>query len=350
MTLLPLLAGVAVVVLIFYDAYVTTVSATSAGGPLTHRLGVGLWRGLRRLARSPRSRVLSAAGPVIVFAMLLTWLTGLWLGWTLVFSSDSSAVVHDATGESADLWSRAYFAGFVVYTLGVGDYTPQGAPWQVLAVAATISGFVLLTMTVSYLIPVMMAVSDRRQQGMLLHSLGENAQELLVTAWDGRDFAPLQGHLRDLAAAVPRLTQQYLSYPVLHFFHSPSHRAAFEPGLARADEALLILEEGVAAEARPHPAVLQPLRRSLARFSELAIPPFVPVSRDPPPFPDLDALEARGIPTRPREQFHAAVEARGAHRARLSAMVADARWSWSDVEAPAHHGEPPSPPPPPTQR
>ena len=341
-----LLLGVAVVAFVFYDAFVTTVSGVSAGGPVSHYLGLGVWRGLRRLARSPRSSVLAAAGPLSVFVMLVFWLFGLWAGWTLVFSADPGAVLHSDTGEPADGWSRVYFAGFTVYTLGLGDFAPAGAVWQVLTAVATINGFVLLTMTVSYLIPVVMAVSERFQHGMVLHGLGDTAQDLVTAAWNGRDFSEFTPHLRDMAPVVSRTTQKYLSYPVLHFFHSPSRDTALEPGIAVLDEALLLLEHGVAEDVRPHPMQLRPLRCALDRFGAVVVSEFIGTADEAPPPPSLEPLRRAGIPVVDEAVFADSVDTRQDQRRVLAGFIADARWPWdAGVEvdaAPGDDGEPPA--------
>lgn len=328
MTLWMLLLGGAVTAFVFYDAFVTTVSGINPAGPVTHRLGLGIWRGMRLLARSPRSRLLAASGPLVVFVMLVFWLFGLWAGWSLVFSADPSAVVHSDTGAPANGWSRIYFAGYAVYTLGTGDFAPDGAPWQVLTVVATINGFVLLTMAVSYLIPVVMAVSERFQHGMALHGLGDTAQGLLISAWNGSDFSELGPHLREFAPVVSRSTQKFLSYPVLHFFHSPTRDTGLEPGIAALDEALLLLEHGVADEVRPHPFRLRPLRSAFDRFGEVVAEEFIRGAQHPPPPPSLEPLRRAGIPVRDEVTFLEAVATRHEHRRILAGIISDAGWPW----------------------
>lgn len=334
-----LLLGGAVIAIVFYDAFVTTVSGIRPAGPVTHRLGLGIWKVMRLLGRSPRSAVLAAAGPLVVFAMLVFWLCGLWAGWSLVFSADPGAVLHADTGAPAGGWSRVYFAGFAVYTLGIGDFAPHGAPWQVLTAAATINGFVLLTMAVSYLIPVVMAVSERFQHGMVLHGVGDTAQGMLVTAWNGSDFTELRPHLWEFAQVVSRTTQKYLSYPVLHFFHSPNPNAAVEPGITALDEALLLLEHGVVDEVRPHPLQLRPLRAALDRFGDVVAGEFIVSAEHPPPPPSLEPLRRAGIPVRDDASFLEAAAVRHEHRRILAGLIRDAGWSWdSSVEVDAAPG------------
>lgn len=118
------------------DALTTTVAPDTGGGVVTGRLARGSWSLLRRLARRPGGLVHRSLGPTVTVLTIGTWLVGLWLGWFLVLSASPDAVVADATGEPADGWTRFYFAGFAVFTLGIGDQVPAGTPWQIVTVLA----------------------------------------------------------------------------------------------------------------------------------------------------------------------------------------------------------------------
>jgi hypothetical protein len=150
-------AGAVMVGLAVLDALTTTLVVSSAAGPLTSRIGRSWWRLVHRLARRPDPRWLTSAGPIIAVLTLSGWLLLLWGGWTLVFSAAPDAVLDDSAGVAADGWARAYFAGFSVFTLGVGDHVPNGAVWQLLTVVAVISGLALTTMSITYLVPVVTA-------------------------------------------------------------------------------------------------------------------------------------------------------------------------------------------------
>ena len=52
-------------------------------------------------------------------------------------------------------------AGFTAFTLGVGDYIPNGQPWEVLTAIAVVSGLGLTTLAIIYLVPVVSAVTAR---------------------------------------------------------------------------------------------------------------------------------------------------------------------------------------------
>ena len=120
--------GAALVLLAFVDAVMTTMTAGTGGGPLTSRLGRGLWRVLLRVSGGRSSRLLSYAGALILLATVAVWVLLPWGGWTLmVFGSD--AVVDSTTGGPASVPATIYYAGFVVFTLGVGDFVSTTGTW-----------------------------------------------------------------------------------------------------------------------------------------------------------------------------------------------------------------------------
>ena len=321
-----LLAAIPVIAVVVYDVVMTAISANGSAGPVSGPLTSGIWRALRRGARSPSSRRLTAAGPVVVVVLLGVWLLGLWLGWTLLFAADPGAIVDADTGAPADVWQRAYFAGFALYTLGVGDLVPVGGVWRLATVVATINGFTLLTLTVSYLIPVTSAVTDRRGLGITIRGLGATAQDVLEAAFDGRGFAPLGPHLRQLTPALAHAAQTYRSYPVVHAFHDPRAASALEPGLARLHEVLVLLDHVDPAHRgvdRPTLDAAMHAIEDVLDAAEGAVP-----TDGPQPEPlDLGVLVDLGVKL--RDEPSAVTSARdGDRRAALAALVADSRWSW----------------------
>src|SRR4051812_15816628 len=81
--------------------------------------------------------------PVVVWACLL------WAGWTVLFTADAHSLLQAHAGTPAGLVERIYFSGSTMFTLGNGDFTPQGRLWQLATSAATLSGLFLLTLSVT---------------------------------------------------------------------------------------------------------------------------------------------------------------------------------------------------------
>ena len=184
MQTLLLALGIAVIGGVFLDALWTTVAA-AGGGPLTTRLARGLWSGaLRAHRRSGSHGLLAAMGTVILMSAIVSWITLLWAGYLLVFSAGDAAVVHASTGAPAGFWERVYFTGYTLSTLGMGDFVPQGSAWRVVTALASLSSLFLVTLSITYLVPVLSAVAAKRQIAALIADIGHGARDHLGARLD----------------------------------------------------------------------------------------------------------------------------------------------------------------------
>lgn len=319
-------AGLAVVVVALVDLAWTTVAAGSGAGPISGRLAAGFWRAALAVhRRRPSHTFLSVAGVSTVFAVLALWIALVLTGWLLVFAGSDGAVRDSQSSAPADLVGRAYFVGYSVFTLGNGDYRPGAGLWQLGTVLAAGTGLVLITLSITYLVPVASAVALRRQLASTVAALGRSPHEIVTTAWDGRAFTDLSRHLVDLGALVETSRQQHLTYPVLHYFHSRSPDSAAAPNLTNLTQALHLLRHGVAPEVRPAPAVLIPLERTLDAFlSTLRRAHLDPAEPLRPPA--LAPVTAAGIPTVGAAVYADGEEPTHHRRALLAGFLADDGW------------------------
>lgn len=326
MTAALVAAGLAVIVLALVDLAWTTVAAGSGAGPISGRLAAGLWRAtLAFHRRRPSHTFLSVAGVSTVFAVLALWIALVLAGWLLVFAASDGAVRDSQTSAPADLVSRAYFVGYSVFTLGNGDYRPGAGLWQLGTALAAGTGLVLITLSITYLVPVASAVAQRRQLASTVAALGSSPHDIVTTAWDGRAFTDLSRHLVDVGALVETSRQQHLTYPVLHYFHSRNPDSAAAPNLTNLAQALHLLRHGVAPEVRPAPAVLVPLERTLDAFlSTLRRAHLDPA--EPLPLPALAPLTEAGIPTVTSAAYTDADEPTRRRRALLAGFLTDDGW------------------------
>jgi hypothetical protein len=70
---------------------------------------------------------------------VLAWAVATWAGWWLVFLG--SGVVESAdTGAPASAAEVAYYAGYAVFTLGVGDFVADAPVWRVATSLASFGG------------------------------------------------------------------------------------------------------------------------------------------------------------------------------------------------------------------
>ncbi len=252
MTVVLVSIGVLLLLVALLDVVWTTVAAGSGAAPLSSRLSRTLWRAALSLHRARSSHsFLSAAGVLIVLSVLLTWIALVLTGWLTIFSSADGAVRASSTGTPGDSIDRVYFTGYTVFTLGLGDYVPGDGVWQLATVLATGSGLMLVTLSITYLVPVASAVVQRRQLASQIAGLGGSGHEVVINGWTGTDFGALGQNLSMLVPTLHTVRLQHLTYPVLHFFHSQSRLDAAAIRLTCLAHAVELLRYGVAGHVRP---------------------------------------------------------------------------------------------------
>jgi hypothetical protein len=323
--------GLSLLIFVMVDLIWTTLFL-GGGGPLTHRFTNALWhRMLERHHANTDDQLPAPAGLWITLLNFSLWLLLISVSWTLIFNMAEGAVVETSSGEPADFWARAYFTGFTLITLGVGDYRPIGAVWQMLTVAAAANGFFLVTLAITYLLPLVQAVVQKRQTAAYISSLGETPDDILLNAWTGSDFGRLEDHLVTLAPRLMELGQSHLAYPVLHCFHSGERETAVAPSIAALDEALTMLRHGVDKRAHPDASALFPLRAAITKFLTTVGGVSDQERMDAPPPPSLNRLRAHGIPVLDDEDFVRDMDEQADRRRLLVAMVRSEGWSWEAV-------------------
>ena len=288
----PLFAvlGVAVVAGTLVDILWSTLTFDGAGplGRLLH----------------PAGRVLSGAWApgwvrenvtiVLLGAGIVMWTALTWAGWTLIFCGSDRAVLVTPEKTPADLWGRAYYAGFAITTLGVGDLVAGSAGWRVATVLAATHGFVTVSLLVAYLLAVVAAVHERRAIGASVGNLGPAPVELVgAAATDG--FAALNNRLAALTARLETAVQRTDAFPILGHDREADRAESFTLGVAALGETALLLEHAVSEADRPPACVYAPLRRAVDRTIERLGERGHPKSDEvePPPPPDFQDLADR---------------------------------------------------------
>ncbi|QQP90276.1 hypothetical protein IGS68_03175 [Skermanella sp. TT6] len=332
MSLVFAVAGLAVIALALSDIFVTSLTLRGAG-PVTRRLTSTLWRIARAFFLKNRGlrSSLALVGPLIAAATVINWLLLLWIGWTLVFVAGTGNVLIDSTDEPADWLGKAYFVGYTLSTLGLGDIRPDGPGWRLATALASINGFLTVSLAATYLLPVVMAAARQRQLAVYIHGLGDTPADVVLSGWDGKGFTALEQHLAALAPMVMEVGHQHLVYPVLYAFHNTRREAAFDMKIAVLDEALHLLHFGVAPDVRPVTAATRPLEVGITSLLERMRDAAIEATSEPPVLPDLERLRRHGIPVVGMDEFRRSMGTRAPRRCQMQAVVLDAGWSWDDV-------------------
>lgn len=325
------LAGVALIGLAVAETVSTALRVDQRGGLVTRWVSTLLWRGFRGGGTRRHSGPPLSTGVAVTVGIVLTWGVLALAGWFLLFSSDPGAVVDATTGEPADAWSRLYFAGYTLSTVGLGDYVPSGAPWQVVTVAAGGFGFGMATLVITYLAGVVSAVTAKRQLARTIWGLGETPQQILERAWDGEGFTIIDGQLLSIAPALHGVAEQHRAYPLISYFASSRRQSADVPAVALLHDTLALLTS-VDDDHHPGELVTSPGLAAIDAFLE-ALPGAAsdPEEVDLPPWPEVEGLQAAGIPVRPLSELPASDRALRRRR-RLGAVMHHQGWGWRDLE------------------
>lgn len=332
------LLGFALVFVTITDALATTMQL-GQGGSLSSIAARLIWKFFTSLPKWPGKFFQTVAGPAVMAGVVFTWVAGLWLGWFLVLAADANAVVDTNTEVAADLWSRLYFTGYSVVTLGVGDFKPGTTFAQMITIFAAMSGFFIFTLAIAYAAPVLNAVVSNRHVAGYITGLGPTGEKILTNAWNGRSFGTLDQHLIELSSMVLLMGRRYLGYPVLHYFHTRDRAMSTSLSLAALHDALMLLEHGVDESVRCDPATLRPLRASFQSLFreerlELADP-----AEQPPPLPDLEPLRAAGIPVVDDDAFRQRTEPLRKERRTLMGYIQTRGWTWDDLDPDQNQNE-----------
>lgn len=225
--ILPTL-GIAILLLLFADVFLTVFHPQGRGGPLTHAQNRGVWASFRRIGR--RSPLwLSFAAPAMAVLTILVWVTLLvgafalivypWIGSFLV--SPGSLRVH---------WVEAlYYSGYTAATLGFGDVVPDHELLRLLAPVEAFLGFAILSASITYLLAVF-------RELVSMHTLAANIAGYFDAGTDATlqtaSHEQTQGFARwadGVNTSLLHALQAHFQYPILHYFRPTNEERALPP-------------------------------------------------------------------------------------------------------------------------
>ena len=296
MSLIWLIGGLLCLGFILQDFVKTTLSL-QGGGIITKSVSKLIWNIFLKLAKgNGRSGLLPHAGYTILIIIFIIWLAGFWLGLFLVLQSSPVSVLHSSSGAVATSWEKFYFAGYVLSTMGNGDFQPNGMPWLVLVSVFSFLGLALITVSITYFIPVLSAVNAQKTLAVFINAIGDTPQQILINSWNGKDFSRLLGNSADLSTMLLQYSQNHLVYPIIHYFHSNEPKQSVVISLAMLNEAISLLVHAVAEGARPNNKDLHMLQKALQFYRNTINEIYELKENASQPHPDLLELKKAGIP------------------------------------------------------
>lgn len=258
---LYLIFGLILLLLVFTDFFYTTLSASGAAF-LTKAATTVFHKFLLFFGKIFGRKVFNLSGLFINLPMLIIWLLLFWVGLFLVFSSKPEAIIN-SSGRIASSVERFYYTGYVISTLGLGNFKPTIPFFEIITSAFSLFGFVFITTSMTYLISVSSAVINKRIISLFVRNIGETPQELVQNLKNMKESLR-QMQFNSLQELIDKHSNNHQTYPVIHFYHSQKKETSFGVNLTIMDEAISIILS--TEKLKEMHSEVQPLRNSITNF------------------------------------------------------------------------------------
>lgn len=306
MAILLILVGIGLLVVVSWDAFITVFSSSGAG-PLTGYWTHVVWRGLLKIHhRREIHYLLALAGPIMLISVIVLWYLLLGMGWACLFLASPGSVVDNQGSTDADAMRTLYFMGTTISGIGYGDFVPSKFPWTLFSNMAAFTSTVLLTISLSYVLPIVAASIERKYLAQRIFSVGEDIEEFVRVAWEGDDRGALDQYILGVAADVDAHAHRHLVYPILHYFHSSDPTQSPGRAMLLFSDAIHTADGGLAADRRPPASILRIAKSCIQNYAELAsteaeTPSHIGCSDGEQP--SLDVLSEAGVAISDSETF-----------------------------------------------
>jgi hypothetical protein len=216
------IGGIVLIVGMLSDAVATLIVTQGTTGPWrpTRLFYATTWRATRALAARLGDRggqyVLNLYPALSLLGLLVLWLAGLMIGWSLVYWG-----LDQRIGGSTDWGTLVYYAGASLVTPVFGS--AHGTVVRMLTLLETLTGLVTIALLISYL-PALYGSYSRREARLLTldDPLGGRITPVRVIAVGapGGDVEMLYRNMADWEHWVADVLESHVSYPMLALFRS----------------------------------------------------------------------------------------------------------------------------------
>ena len=293
MQTVPMVLGIACLFAVLLDAFQTIILPRRATGRfrLTSLFYMATWRPWSFLVRRlrelrQRESAFSYYGPMSLILLLALWAGVLVVGFALIYYAMGSPFTDPTHGSG--LLSDLYVSGTTLFTLGLGDVTPQDGWVRGIVIFESATGLGLLAVVMGYF-PVLYSAFSRREVSISLLDARAGspptAAELLRRhAYDGGNAA-LSLLLVEWERWSAELLESHISYPLLCYFRSQHTNQSWLSALTAVLDTSALLIAGVQGhEARQAQLTFAMARHALVDLSQIFS--LAPLSEAPDRLPD----------------------------------------------------------------
>jgi hypothetical protein len=225
---LSLAGGLVLLAIMGWDAFTSIVLPRAVGRRLRPSITVirllwAAWSALGGLIADRRRRqgMLAVFGPLSVILMLIVWATGLIFAFALLFVGVGAPLRGAVdTGQFA---RALYLSGTTLFTLGLGDVTPDSTLARILVVSEAATGLGFFAIVISYL-PLLEQAFSQREVGVLLLASRAgsppNGVRLLGRHANTENTAELLSVLREGEQWMAAILESHVAHGILVFYRS----------------------------------------------------------------------------------------------------------------------------------
>ncbi len=259
--ILNLITGAVLLLLIMYDFFFTTLSGSGQGFISKSISGVA-HRFIQAIVKMWGRGMYDYSGMIVNLLVVAVWVIIVWIGLYLVFSYQAEHIVNN-DGRMANNWERLYFTGYTLSTLGLGNFQPVTPFSEILTSIFSFFGFIFFTSSMTYLISVSSAVTNKRSLSRSIQNLGKDPVEIAKKLVNLNISYSYQ-QILTLQEMIDRHAVNHQAYPVVHFYSHSRPEVCLSINLVRLDEAISLLLN--TDNGREMEEELQLLRSSLDHF------------------------------------------------------------------------------------
>lgn len=309
----------------------TTTLSMQGGGWLTGRFSHIFWNLILKVSgKNGNSKLLAHAGFFLLILIILIWVGLLTISLFLLLQSDVDSIVNSSKIPASAI-EKLYYSGFVLSTLGIGDFMASNNIWRIVTDVYSFTGLILITMSVTYFIPVLSAIIKQRKLGINLSSLGSSPQEIILNAWNGKDYEFFKLQLLSFSDALLEHNQNHRAYPVIHYFHNSDKEHAIILQIARLNETVYILEKCLKPEYTFPEQILASIRTALDNYIKVIKDvSHLKVKKEAPRRFPLDRLTEKGMIQADMEELDFPKDIQHNRKVFLTLIEQDG-WKWEDV-------------------
>ncbi len=212
--------GIAIVLICatLWDILITVLSHRGVG-KITKFWTEGIWRlVLWTKYQKGMERPIRYSGPFFLVGIIAVWYLILNVSYLLLI------YCGDFTIKSADdpvigFMDVLYFVGTTFSGLGIGDYVPTEFPWTMVTTGGAFLVSLITSFAVSYLIPVVSSVAERRRLMGSMSCIGDRPKEILKEAWGQGSSGQLDSQVLTMADSIIEASFRSHIYPIVNFFY-----------------------------------------------------------------------------------------------------------------------------------